>query len=364
MMEEKDLDLLLTYSDDKATAGAAHSRYLAGFAPHFEPVCIVVPPYGDPHLLTGPESEEYAKLTGKMENVHSLSEFTHPDEDYPYTLIKSFSEIIGKTEDISRIKRIGVGGLDFMPVKTYTALKKAISSAEWVDSEADLCSLRAIKSPAEIEVIKRAYHIAEKGMEAAVASAKPGMVEREIAAEAEYVMRRAGSEGVGIDTIVASGANSRPILARTTQRKISRDDLVVVTLAPRYEGYHGAVARPILIGNPGDEIRRAAEAAYLAQEECRKLLRPGVEGRSVEAVGRATMAKTGLGEHFLYSGLHSVGVVEFEPPIFGPKSNEIIRENMVISIDIPVFNAPWGGLRVETGYLITSTGYQILSTVI
>ena len=49
-------------------------------------------------------------------------------------------------------------------------------------------------------------------------------------------------------------------------------------------------------------------------------LRPGIEGRAVEAIGRKIVADGNLGQYFLYSGVHSVGVIEFEPPIFGPSS--------------------------------------------
>ncbi len=66
------------------------------------------------------------------------------------------------------------------------------------------------------------------------------------------------------------------------------------------------------------------------------------------------MEEAGLGQYFLYSGVHSLGVIEFEPPIFGPSSPALLKENMIISIDIPMFNAPWGGLRVENGYRITA----------
>ena len=50
-------------------------------------------------------------------------------------------------------------------------------------------SLRGIKTAAELEVIRYAYHLANLGMEAAVNAVRPGVSEREIAAEAEYVMR-------------------------------------------------------------------------------------------------------------------------------------------------------------------------------
>jgi Xaa-Pro aminopeptidase len=55
-----------------------------------------------------------------------------------------------------------------------------------------------------------------------------------------------------------------------------------------------------------------------------------------------------------------VGLIEFEPPIFGPSSAATLEEGMVVSIDIPVFNAPWGGLRVEDGFLVTATGAERL----
>jgi Xaa-Pro aminopeptidase len=70
---------------------------------------------------------------------------------------------------------------------------------------------------------------------------------------------------------------------------------------------------------------------------------------------------TGLGRHFLYSGLHSVGVTEFEPPIFGPSSGARLDQGMAISIDIPMFNASWGGLRVEDGFLVADTGAERLN---
>ena len=173
-------------------------------------------------------------------------------------------------------------------------------------------------------------------------------------------MRGAGAEGTGIDTIVASGPNTRPILARSTFRQIETDDMVLLTLAPRYEGYHGAIGRLVLLGDVSPVARAALDVAVQAQEACAALLRPGIEGRAVEAEGRRIVGEAGLGEAFLYSGLHSVGVIEFEPPIFGPSSPAVLEQDMVISIDIPMFNTDWGGLRIEDGYRITEDGSERL----
>jgi Xaa-Pro aminopeptidase len=362
MMEHEGLDLLVAYADDRAVFGPAHARWLANFPVHFEPVCILLPRRGAPIMLCGPESDQYALLAGQISDVRVLREFTHPDEDYPYSTIQGLAEIVSEiVPDANAVRQIGLAGRGLMGADVLRAFEVALPGATWVDVEAAMCHLRALKSPAEIEVIRCAYKIAEKGLRAAVEAIHVGVTEREVAAAAEAAMRYAGAEGTGIDTIVASGPNSRPILARSTFRRIQADELVLLTVAPRYEGYHGAIGRPVLVGNPGEDINQAVEVAWLAQEACFQAMRPGIEGREVEAVGRRIVEEAGLGPYFLYSGVHSVGVVEFEPPIFGPSSAAILRPNMVISVDIPLFNTPWGGLRIEDGFLITETGAERLN---
>ena len=312
-------------------------------------------------MLVGPESDEYARLRGRIADVRVLRELTHPDEDYPFSHIQGLNEVVDDLGlDPRSLKRIGLAGRGLIGADTLRVFEAALPGVEWLDVENAVCDLRACKSPAEVAIIREAYRIADLGIEAAVEAIRPGVTERAVAAEIEAAMRRAGAEGTGIDTIVASGPNTRPILARSTFRPIAPDDMVLLTVAPRVEGYHAAIGRLVLVGDPGPRVRGALEVAIRAQEACARLLRPGIEGRAVEAEGRRIVADAGLGEAFLYSGLHSVGVIEFEPPIFGPSSPAVLQPSMVISIDIPMFNTDWGGLRVESGYLVTEAGAERL----
>lgn len=361
LLAERELDLVVAYADDRATFGPAHARWLADFPVHFEPVCILVPRSGLPIMLVGPESDEYARLRGQIADVRVLRELTHPDEDYPFSVIQGLGEVLVDIGlDPDSIRRVGLAGRGLMGAALLTAFQDALPAVEWVDVEAALCDLRARKSAAEIALIREAYRIADLGIEAAIDAIRPGVTERSVAAEIESAMRRAGAEGTGIDTIVASGPNTRPILARSTFRPIAAHDTVLLTVAPRYEGYHAAIGRLVLVGDPGHRVREALAVAIRAHEACAALLRSGVEGRAVEAEGRRIVAEAGHGKAFLYSGLHSVGVIEFEPPIFGPSSAAKLEPGMIISIDIPMFNSDWGGLRVEGGYLITEDGSERL----
>jgi Xaa-Pro aminopeptidase len=366
-MADAGLDMLIAYADDHAVAGPGHARYLADFAPHFEPVCVLLPAAGAPLLLSGPETETFAQLTARVKDVRVIQEFTHPDEEYPFTTLVGLRDVIAEASRRAGVspRRVGLAGMELMPLKIYQALERAFSEGEGghielVDAESLVTGLRAIKTPAEQAVIRYAYRIAEAGVQAAFDAIHEGASEREVAAAAEFAMRSLGSEGMGIDTIVASGPNTRPILARTQLRELRRDELILLTIAPRYEGYHAAIGRPLVIGQPPHDVRQAMQVAVAAQKAAMEAMRPGTPGSHVEGAARRVLEAAGLGEYFLYCGVHSVGVVEFEPPIFGPGNHEPLLADMVLSIDVPLFHAAWGGLRYEDGYLITETGAQCL----
>jgi Xaa-Pro aminopeptidase len=145
------MDLVIAYADDHAVAGAGHARYLADFAPHFEPVCILAPAVGEPLLLSGPETETFAQLTARIKDVRVVREFTHPDEEYPYTKLVSLRDVLAEASARagSSPRRVGLAGLELMPVGIHQALRGALEGALLVDAERLVTELRAIKTPAE-----------------------------------------------------------------------------------------------------------------------------------------------------------------------------------------------------------------------
>ena len=355
VLAAENLDLLLVYADDRHTYGAAYARYYGNLPVAFEPVLLLFAPGHDPALLVGPETEGYAREVSAFQDICILSEFAAENEDYPFSKMAPLREIAAARAPRA-IRRIGLGGKALMGAEIYETLRAAYPQADFVKVDHILEPMRGVKSPAEIEVIRYAYRLVNLGMEAAVRAVRPGVSEREVAAEAEYAMRKNGAEGTGIDTMVVSGPNTRHIIGRTTTRVIQENDMVVITLAPRYEGYHAACGRVVFLGQQSEAQLAAVRAQVDAQNTCGANLTPGRLGSEVEAMGRAVMTAAGYGENFLYSGLHSVGVIEFEPPILGPSSDTVIAENMVISVDIPLYEAPINGSRIEDGYLVTREG--------
>ncbi|MCP5109715.1 MAG: hypothetical protein GY953_02645, partial [bacterium] len=133
MLARQGLDLLVAYADDRAVFGPAHARWLANFPVHFEPVCILLAADRDPVLLCGPESDQYALLTGRIPDVRVLREFTHPDEDYLYSKIESFADVAGEiVADVKSARKVGLAGGSLMGAEILSALKAAPPDSDWV----------------------------------------------------------------------------------------------------------------------------------------------------------------------------------------------------------------------------------------
>lgn len=359
MMSHKNYDLIITYSNDRSVFGYAHARWIADYPVHFEPVCILIFRTGDPVMISGPETIEYIQKRSKLSEVYTMQEFTHPEEEYSDINIMNFIDIIKEKEEINNIKRVGIAGLDIMDINTWDALKSFLNTIEWDDVEKQICELRVDKTPNEIAVLEYTYKIAEKAFNAAVNKIKPGVTEREVAAEADIIMRKAGAEGPGIDTMVASGTNSGLILARSTNKSIEKNDIVRIVVIPKYEGYHGTISRPIFVGKPSKKMQEIYSLICTARKACIEKIKAGVKGSMVEGAGRDVLKKAGY--DYSYSGVHSIGVKEFETPIYGPKTKGVLRAGMIISIEVPLFNQSWGGFHTEDGFIVLKDGMRMLN---
>ena len=81
-----------------------------------------------------------------------------------------------------KVDRIGLAGRGLIGADLLKTFEYVFPSAQWMDIETEMCGLQAAKTKSELDVIRRAYRIAELGIEAAVKTINPGVNEREVAA--------------------------------------------------------------------------------------------------------------------------------------------------------------------------------------
>jgi len=221
--------------------------------------------------------------------------------------------------------------------------------------------LRMIKSAAEMELIRRSVEINSRAFEAAVKRVRPGIAERDLAAEIEYRMRRLGAEKPSFETIVAAGRRSALPHAEPTGARLVLGSLVVVDMGAFCDGYASDMTRMLFLGSPGARVKRTYRAVLEAQLAAIDRVRAGVTAHQVDAAARRVLRGYGLDRAFVHSTGHGLGLEIHEPPRLGRRDKTVLRPGMAVTVEPGVYLEGWGGIRIEDTVEVTSTGCRILT---
>ena len=166
--------------------------------------------------------------------------------------------------------------VDTISVESWHALAKAIGGEEKIDSANNLIrDLRKIKDEKEIDLIRKACKLADIGIKVAAETIQPGIKEKEVAAEIEYAMRMAGSDGVAFETIVASGYCCAYPHGSFLERIIQDGDFVVVDLGAIYKNYRSDITRTFTAGKVSDKQTRIYQTVKFAQQKAYEVDKTG-----------------------------------------------------------------------------------------
>lgn len=222
-------------------------------------------------------------------------------------------------------------------------------------------SLRAIKDPAEIELITVAAAISDAAFEHATALVRPGMTEKELAWELEKFMREAGSETLPFEIIVAAGPNAARPHARPSSRPIEAGEPVVIDIGARVGGYVSDLSRTICLGDGDGEFNRIYDTVLGAQLAALALIEEGMSGDEADRTARIVIEEAGLGEAFGHSLGHGVGLAAHELPRLGAGSEAVLANGMVFTVEPGVYITGWGGVRIEDTVVLADGKVRTIS---
>ncbi len=226
-------------------------------------------------------------------------------------------------------------------------------AAEW------MAALRATKTPEEIDCLEAAAELAEKGIDAALTAAAPGVTERQLKRIVAAVM----AEGGGYPRFVVVTAGERSALsdARATTRPLMEGDLVRFDVGCTYQGYWSDVGRTAVVGPPDPE-QGARYAAILAGEEAQlSAARPGLTAAGLFEVAVAAVEDHGLRPYRRHHCGHGIGTEVYESPVVAPGVDVPLEEGMVLCVETPFYELGWGGMMVEDTIAITADGARQLT---
>ncbi|HWQ56335.1 MAG TPA: Xaa-Pro peptidase family protein [Bryobacteraceae bacterium] len=266
----------------------------------------------------------------------------------------------------AQARRVGIAPWRSFPAPVYETLHPG---RELVDVTGLLLDLRAVKSPAEIELLRRIAGIADSSAEVLRRTARTGATELDIAAEVEYALRRAGSGPLVFSTILCSGPRTARFIALPSSRRVEPGDIVQLDCGPSLEGYHGDFSRVITAGSADRDSERLMEATAALYETCLAALRPGIGADHVACEVLSMAAELGYGPEGLYespnvkSGFvgHGIGLANPDVPQLSPEDHTTIKEGMVINIETILRNPGRAAARIEDAAVIRRDGAERLS---
>lgn len=267
------------------------------------------------------------------------------------------------------------GGILVPPQFPY-ALARELGSMRTLDVDrAALADMRSVKTPGEIENIRRVQTATDNAMEKGIAMIQKSREKKGflyqgavpltsgmVRGAMHQVLVRSGCHASG--TIVSCGGESAlPHL--TGEGHLQADEPIVIDIFPHDEqtGYYSDMTRTVWKGNPTMQIKEMFLAVRDAHEIAAEKIRPGLTGAEVYQSIVDFFAERGFEsgrEGFVHNLGHGVGLEVHEAPSLGPAGESLCRGN-VVTIEPGLYYPGIGGIRIEDTGVVGAEGFTSLT---
>ena len=295
--------------------------------------------------------DAYVLLTDKK--CYLLTDFRYHeaalaslDEHFEVVTPKSKLDFISEILSSENIKALGFEGEN----ATYAFFNIIASKFEGITLKSVgslFAELRMIKSKAEIDKLQKAQDIADLAFSQLLGVLTPNMTEIEVAAELEYLMRKAGSEGPSFSTIAVSGDASA--LPHGVPRNVKlKPGFLTMDFGARHCGYCSDMTRTVVIGKADAEIKKLYNTVLSAQSAALEYLaNGGRDAGEADAFARRIIDAEYQGA-FGHSLGHGVGLLVHESPALSPRSHgNILVSGNVVTVEPGVYLFGKYGCRIE-----------------
>ena len=239
---------------------------------------------------------------------------------------------------------------DYVTYKEYHNIIRKYNIQETVEANHIIEKMREQKDSEELSNIEKACNITDSCFLHLQDFIKVGMTEKQIAFEIKKFFIENGADGEAFDTIVASGSNSSMPHAIPTDKKIENGDPVLIDFGAKYKGYCADMTRTIFVGSCSREAENLYNFVLQTQENAFTRYRDGANAKDI----------AGFVQHEFYNHKfnlvhalgHGVGLYIHERPVISERSNDILKEKMVVTNEPGIYINGLFGIRIEDTLLI------------
>ena len=250
---------------------------------------------------------------------------------------------------------------DFVTYNDAENLRKEFPEVEFVPVNNMFEKITTVKNENEIELTKKAVEITDRTFTELLNLIKPGLTEREVSAKISYFQKMFGADGDSFDAIVASGERSAFPHARPTDRKIGNNELLTLDFGCTVKGMKSDMTRTIGIGKVSDECRKIYDIVKEAQQRALDKVKAGITGKELDAYARDFITDKGYGDNFGHGLGHGLGYDIHEKPSVNQRSEFVLEENNIITIEPGIYIEGAGGVRIEDDVIVKTDGCVVLN---
>jgi Xaa-Pro aminopeptidase len=330
-------------------------QWITGYDPHLETAAVVVSAK-EVIAIGGPEGEAMFEDWAFMGSWRNLDAYKIPGQHYEGLRFATLAEVL---EDAVGTMPQTVGLLSKPAVMTWEIMSELQRLGIQTTENSDILgTLRYEKTELELALHRRASIVATQAMRAMIATVAPGVTELEVAAAGDAELKRAGAYTTGFDTIVCAGERIATIIGRASRRPIGDGELVMLGVAPRWEGYTSALGRTVVAGSATADQREFLENGARALERAGEALAAGVEAREIHAAANRSLAESGLDRYHAYGVGHGIGLSEcLEERTATAVSDYRVPPGITMMLDVGLYGHPQHvGARHEDPFLVTHAG--------
>lgn len=350
-MRSRDIELLLLTQPE-------HYNWLSGYEPtsafYFQALIVPLEQAEPLSLLCNKAELLLCEETCWVSDVRAV--WTHEDQ------IARLMELL-RERALERARRIGVNLSSYHLKPRYALeLMRALPSAEMVDVCEGLDDLRLIKSDSEIELLRKAAHVADLGVSAGIEAIGAGVSDREVMAAIQAAVALAGGEFPAYPTLV----DARGTLHGTPIGKLLDDgDVVYLEVSGVVRRYHCNISRTVVVGEPSPRLRELYEVVRNALERATEALRPGTSvAEIVDLVAEChrgyeqnTWGRFGFSMEIAYPPIWigALSLMKGDP--------HVIEAGMVITMEPGLSYSDGATMMLGNNVLVTEDGPEVLNDV-
>lgn len=313
------------------------------------------------------KTDHTAYIANKMEG--------HENEVQPFWVPNFLPVAWGSVDSVQaaldHLKSAGISGgrigiePSFLPINSYKMIADAFDADNLIDATRVLEDLRAIKSPAELAVLKDASERITDSMQATIAGSGAGDTKIDII---ERLRREETNRGLQFEyCLLTLGASHN---RAASPQKWAEGEVLSIDSGGNLRGYIGDICRMGVLGSPDSELEDLLAEVETVQQAAFSKIAPGAIGGDMIAHAQGVLAQqanTACTDFFA----HGMGIISHEVPFLmtnhpvayeGVDADRPLQEGMVISVETTMLHPRRGFIKLEDTVAVTADGCELFGT--